>query len=307
MSARVVDCKPKLSRHTNGEVLIQCDGDSDWKKGPMSKTSVAGKNSYRDTAHKCLERANAQLENLDDISLRYAAVELRLAIEALTYARAEQYQDDFPRDMYDVWQPRQVMNAILEINPNAFAPISFSVEFISGSGDFVDLGQERPLKPEDIKGTYDALGNYLHTPTLKQMRVDGGHKVDSIRARCVQMADIVATILNTSLFNLDFKITAAFNCLRCEGPFKVRVPHGNKVRQVTCPHCHAPYDLKNNPDMQDGVLWGPLKHRLECLAKNCEGHVEFWCDQIKPDSLAMCDTCATDHQLKLRMGLAKSA
>ncbi len=51
--------------------------------------------NYRHEAHQALNRAHEALEH-DDTRLKYAALELRMAMESLTYDRARAYKNEFP-------------------------------------------------------------------------------------------------------------------------------------------------------------------------------------------------------------------
>ncbi len=50
--------------------------------------------NYRNDARNSLKRAIAELAQADDERLKYAALELRMTMEALTYDRALAYKDE---------------------------------------------------------------------------------------------------------------------------------------------------------------------------------------------------------------------
>jgi len=50
--------------------------------------------NYRNDARNSLKRAKAELTQADDERLKYAALELRMTMEALTYDRALAYKDE---------------------------------------------------------------------------------------------------------------------------------------------------------------------------------------------------------------------
>ncbi|ESY44722.1 hypothetical protein X747_05305 [Mesorhizobium sp. LNJC384A00] len=257
--------------------------------------SESAKINYRQSARDALGRAERLLAEGNPIELRYAAVELRLAIEALTYEKAENYESDFPKATYETWQPRKLLGTILEINPDAFEPFELSVELDNGSGNFTSLGKERPLSPSDIASQYDALGNYLHTPTLRQARA-GGHKIASIRTRCEQIVVLLKEILASSLFNVDFKLSAPFDCMRCQAAFKVRVTR-NGTRAVSCPECGAPYNLQDGEG--ETVVWSPLRQPVRCSKPDCNSDYFIWRDQMKPGTEAVCPGCQSVYKLQL--------
>jgi len=49
--------------------------------------------------------------------LVYAALHLRMAIESLTYERTQAYREFLPPENIAAWQPRRVLEALLEIDP----------------------------------------------------------------------------------------------------------------------------------------------------------------------------------------------
>lgn len=129
---------------------------------------------YRNEARRQLQRANDELTSTEVQRLKYAALELREAMESLTYDRALAYQDDFPPSEYETWQPKKVMQVLLEIDPNADkdSSIAFGIEPTLGQRPEVmqSLGTEKVLNMKTLKKHYDALGSYLHVQSIKQRR-----------------------------------------------------------------------------------------------------------------------------------------
>jgi hypothetical protein len=74
--------------------------------------------------------AEDELASADDERLKYAALELRMAMESLTYDRALAYKEGFPPAEYQSWQPRKVMALLLEIDLNADkdSSLAFGIE-----------------------------------------------------------------------------------------------------------------------------------------------------------------------------------
>lgn len=131
------------------------------------------KYDFRNKARKTLEKAETELASNDDSRLKYAALELREAIEAITYDKAQSYQQELLPTEYATWQPRKLMQLLLEIDPSADKPtaLSFGLEEEYGkpAKEMQLLGKEEPLTLTNIKKHYDALGSFLHMPTLDQL------------------------------------------------------------------------------------------------------------------------------------------
>src|ERR1700704_18615 len=84
----------------------------------MSPTPVAAPIDYRNRARRALERARGELNSNDDERLPYAVLELRFAMEAITYDRAQAFKEDLPYEEYRTWQPRKVVAVLAEIDPS---------------------------------------------------------------------------------------------------------------------------------------------------------------------------------------------
>ena len=63
--------------------------------------------------------ATRLLNEQDDASLRYAALELRRCLEALVYEKLKTYRDVLPEGSVSRWQPPQAFEALIEIEPEA--------------------------------------------------------------------------------------------------------------------------------------------------------------------------------------------
>ena len=75
---------------------------------------------YRNDAKRRLVRAKNELASADDARLIYATLELRMAIESITYDRALAYKKEFPPREYETWQPKKVMAELLDIDPSGW-------------------------------------------------------------------------------------------------------------------------------------------------------------------------------------------
>jgi len=113
--------------------------------------------TYRNDARAALKRARAELALGDNERIRYAALELREAMEALTYDRASAYSKELPSSAYDTWQPRRVMELLLEIDPNADKDSTLAVGLEETPGVSApvmhSLGAEKVLNLGQLRST----------------------------------------------------------------------------------------------------------------------------------------------------------
>src|SRR5207253_6641895 len=111
--------------------------------------------NYRNDARRQLRRGEAEMESGDAERLKYAALELRMAMESLTYDRALAYKEEFPPAEYETWQPRKVMAVLLDIDPTADkdSSLAFGIEPSYGEKPDVmhSLGTEKVLSMSTLK------------------------------------------------------------------------------------------------------------------------------------------------------------
>lgn len=263
---------------------------------PLSVSS-----SYRQQARSCLQEALRELAAGDDGRLKYAALSLRMTIEALTYARAQAYRAELDESAYETWQPRKLLEHLLEIDENAdqggvlavgreqtygVAPDTFSV-----------LGEEHVLSLAQIKANYDALGSYLHLPTFKQWREKRGPDAAKFRQRCEALVPALEKVLASRLHNIVFKDVASRLCERCGAEIVERVPRGGVDRAVKCRQCAAPYRLIAVGDAQAG--YQAQMQTITCLSDGCSGVHDLWQDQAVEGTQWRCAVCDWPHRITL--------
>jgi hypothetical protein len=105
-----------------------------------------------------LARAKAELAANTPDRLRYAALELRDAAEALTYDRALAFTDDIPPEEYKTWQPRKLMAVLVEIDPSINITKTISAHEQRGGrpasrDDIKTLGTDHVFTLADLKTT----------------------------------------------------------------------------------------------------------------------------------------------------------
>ncbi|MDO9424021.1 MAG: hypothetical protein Q7T40_07505 [Methylobacter sp.] len=66
----------------------------------------------RNVALHCLHRAKDLIAQDDEISAKYACLELRFCIEYITYSQLQIYLKEVPNDTVKKWTPKQIINAV---------------------------------------------------------------------------------------------------------------------------------------------------------------------------------------------------
>ena len=67
------------------------------------------------------------MDSGDAARLPYAALRLRMALEALIYERADAYRPYIDLSDSDTWQPSKIMDALLSADPNAAKGITVAM------------------------------------------------------------------------------------------------------------------------------------------------------------------------------------
>ena len=253
--------------------------------------------NYRNDARKHLKRFEEEFSSGDNDRLKYAALELRMVMEALTYDRAlaYAYKDEFPPNEYETWQPRKLMAVLLDINPVADqdSSIRFGVEeeYNGTSPSMRSLGSEKILNMATLKEHYDALGSYLHVQSMKQVRAGKLLDFGKMQSRCKRIAAFVREVLSSSVFNITLGNVATLPCMKCGQPIRKRLPHGQSEARAECYEyeCDASYTLVDKGNGQ--VEWKPDQEEVECMNNGCERKIIVWYREIAIGKSWICPDC----------------
>ncbi len=256
---------------------------------------------FRSEANSALNNAKAELEANDNKKLKYAALELRIAIEALAYDKAKTLADELPIKEYETWQPRKLMLILLEIDPNInkISSVSFGEEKEFGvppdDKDMHFLGTEQPITFEDIKKHYDALGSFLHMPTLGQLQKESVPNYCKLKERCNLVIGILEKILSSPVFNLNIDCSSSVSCGNCNATIRRRLPIGLEKVEAHCLECEATY-LVSYTGQESAVDWAPLGKYVSCPNQeaNCKEKYFLFKNEIKTGVQWKCKGCGCD-------------
>lgn len=118
--------------------------------------------SYQVKPH--LDRAKSFLLSDDVDSLRYASLELRLAIEAHVYNQLKASMGKIPESVIDTWQPPQAIKLLSEFEETADMDLYVTI----GSEEGLDFNAAyKNIKYSNLRKWYNSIGSNLHQPTIK--------------------------------------------------------------------------------------------------------------------------------------------
>jgi hypothetical protein len=111
-------------------------------------------------------------------SLRYAALELRHAIECLVYELMPHYKDELPSEAFETWRPQEILEALVDCNPalKHTVVVRISPEDAQGNPtEWHTMGRQTGIGPKLLRAGYHRLGNFLHAP------LDGVHDQEKLK------------------------------------------------------------------------------------------------------------------------------
>lgn len=252
--------------------------------------------NLRNEAWEALNRAKLELASGEPTRARYGALELRLAMEAVTYDRAQSFSSEIPPDEYARWQPKKLMQVLHQIDPT----IAMTSTVSSGTEDVFEIspppnkmklvGTDNVLTLADLKKTYDAIGSALHMPHLKQLMDGDVDQSEKIKSHCAKAIADLERVLSSSVWNASFINFSEIKCMRCENKIRKRMPHGKTEIDAQCFECRAQYKIVAYDNGQ--VQWFPKQRLIDCPTEGCQSKLMIWDDEIRFGKWWTCKSCS---------------
>ncbi|WP_375157934.1 hypothetical protein [Bradyrhizobium sp. RDT46] len=259
--------------------------------------------NYRHLARESLTRAKAELATQDLHRLRYAALELRDAMEAVTYDRALAFKDEIPPEEYRTWQPRKLMAVLVDIDPSIGMTSTIAVGIESECGKQAEnleiLGTDQVLTLKDIKSHYDAIGSHLHMPSLEQLEAGKIADPAKLRTRCEAVVAALESVLGSPVYNVTLGNFAQLTeCMNeaCRRPVRKRIPHGKTEIEAECFECKAIYTLVAHPG--GAVEFKPKTTLVGCPSEGCSETFPLWPHELTPGTHWRC-RCGSHNGIAL--------
>lgn len=222
----------------------------------------------------CLERARAKAAEGSPESLRYACLELRFCIESICYDKLKLYAKHLPPELLNTWQPRKVVETLLEYDPNATSSYDLRVWMEEEAGNpqtLVFSGHHTTLSPAVLNRHYSKLGSFLHVPTPAQQKQRREVSAEELAKYLGElMPEVEAAASNAFDSNLAGVIT--FDCDECGQPV---IRNTDSLKQqaevvITCnnPKCRAQYSIRQDAAGYTRELRSADFTCAECGTKN---------------------------------------
>jgi hypothetical protein len=261
--------------------------------------SISGE--LRQEARECLARAKTLLAQNQIATTRHACLELRQAIEHLAYQQFEAYLNEVPDDAMRKWTPREVIAQMLEVDPKADKTSTLAIgrEDVPGepSKDMKVLGEDRRFTLRWANRSHNALGNFLHAPTLHQLETGNVPDHGTMRDKAEEIAVVIEHTLATTIYNVNFGNFYHVPCV-CGRNFKRRAGSFTPEVGIVCPDvkCRTIWDVVSEEG--DKVELRP--RQTEYVCPGCNEKRYLMSQKIKAGEIIVCD-CGARAEIALTL------
>lgn len=250
---------------------------------------------------KCHERAKALIAEGTAVSLRYAALELRYCMEAITYEKLEASAKHIPVHILETWQPPQAVKMLLEHEPKAdkgfvlFAGIE--EEYGKPSENMQFVSEHKAFSLSWLRKHYNKVGSYLHY--LHRTRKADREASEKIRDYLLAVSDEVEEILKGSITGGWLDEIFKFECEKCQQLIVVGKQTLERTRHIVCqnPNCKAEYFAVVENDGSE-VSFMLKVTRFDCVM--CKAEIPVENRKLDIGFMFKCPACLTKHRIENR-------
>lgn len=250
---------------------------------------MAEKIQFRWQAKSHRDAARAHLESGENDRLFASALRLRMAVECLAYELLQSFGDEVSQDVMETWQPSKLIKELKEIDAAVDQDVSirFGVEEVPGqpAKEMRDLGTDARLSAKWINKQWNALGSYLHAPTIKQQRDGKTFDEKKTRQKIEEVLQEVDRVLDSKIFATNIKPTITFTC-DCGFEVKRRESLLEKGLGVTCANCGALLGAEKKDDQ-----WVFFHRFHNYICPHCQKRNTFKAHELKNGAEFTCDDC----------------
>lgn len=239
---------------------------------------------------ECLQRARDLLATGRPIDLIYAALDLRLCLEAMTYEKLRSFENMLPPSLLDrTWQAPQLLRAMTQLDPSADKPVQIfaGVETTPGTpadpADMHFIGDHKAFGLPWLRKQYNKLGSMLHVDRSDQTLDESKLTRD--------LADVAAEIGEAqqgSILGSWFGEIVPFNCQLCGQKSMANLHFIETERRANClnPSCEAEY---NASPTEGGAVF--LLRAIQAACPHCSAQNLVETRHLESGRLIICAGC----------------
>ncbi len=247
------------------------------------------------TKRHFLGRAKVLIEAGNANELRYAVLELRCCIEALTYEKLSASHNLLSDEAMSAWQAPQAVRYLLEMDPGADRgfKIFMGTEEVPGqpAKNMQFVGEHRSLNARWVRKHYNKLGSFLHAPHPKQAAKQKLPTQRYLREVAEELERICAANITGGWMASAFE----FSCILCSKPIVCTEHKAASETALTCPHpnCSAEYwPLKQFDSTYSFHL---MQTVLDCA--DCKAPIQVQNRDLAIGLRFVCPTCGVYNKI----------
>lgn len=192
---------------------------------------------------------------------------------------------------------------MLEVDPYADKSATIAIGIEPSSGETPEkmtlLGTDNVLDQKTLTAHYDALGAYLHTPTIEQIEAGKTHKIARLRKRCGALVESLEKVLSSTVWNSTIANRGEIKCMDCGETINRRMIDDGEPRRVECWKCNASYDMRDAGNHK--VEFDPRQAGIPCPGPDCDEVCWIWERDYQVGVTWNCASCGIRQ--KLAMGV----
>jgi hypothetical protein len=242
-----------------------------------------------------IARAKSLIDEDTQVSLRYAALELRFTFEHIAYRQLQQYGTIIPSGIVGTWKPDQIVRLLASFDPTSISEgeLSFAIPSKDGSpaADWMVLGQTKGIPWRRFRSYYQKLGSFLHAPAPPQ----AGHERRPLSKDLFQ--DIVTALesVMTASLILAIQNVVSAQC-ECGTIIHIGEPEFSDGETISCPNtkCNLP-SIKHITN--DGAKTLQKLKLISMKCQKCEARIPIYPEKIWAP--IKCIHCSVTYRLNL--------
>lgn len=246
-------------------------------------------------------RAKAHLDAEDDERLAYAALELRMCLEAIIYSKLKTYAKRLPTSVKKKWQPPQALKALLTLEPDADRDFNLRMVREAQPGATAEesptsLHSHRTVKYRWLRKHYNKLGSYLHVsqpfaPPKVPYRIGLKRLREALEEITEELEPVVASTMDASL-----AMTIGFECVVCRNQVLCNEAGLERTSAAVCldPDCETEYEAARDDEGE----WIFTIPRFTFICDVCKQPFEVEDRQLELGLEITCEECNTCHRLR---------
>ena len=263
-----------------------------------------------------LERAKGRLKSDQLHDLRYACLELRLALEEIAYDKLKlRLKNTAPHEI-DRWQPGRVIQQLEDlVDPHIGKNSQLFIKPEQGPGSEDEptfVGESKGTDAKQLGKHWQKLGSFLHLPkpTKESPKSTPPPEPEKLKEYLSEVVAFVEVATSTR-FDTFFSANVIFECSYCKAPISRTEDSLEHQQSVTCynPECGNEHVV-----LKEGDDWAITRNKFNFSCKKCNEMFDVNASELQripkevPISVGLqlpCSNCGAEHVIvwQLKYGL----